>query len=53
MLEKYTTENILLVEQLSHTFANNNTKKADMVIQALLINSKILAADNLLELCQY
>jgi hypothetical protein len=24
-----------------------------MVIQALLINSKILAADNLLELCQY
>jgi hypothetical protein len=53
MLEEYTTENILLVDQLSHAFANNNAKKADTAIQALLINSKILAADNLLELCQY
>ena len=53
MLEEYTSENILLVDQLSHAFANNNAKKVDMVIQALLINSKILAADNLLELCQY
>tara|TARA_B100000809_G_scaffold45645_1_gene40042 strand:+ start:1962 stop:2537 length:576 start_codon:yes stop_codon:yes gene_type:complete len=53
MFEEYTIENILLVDQLSHAFTNNNAKKADVVIQGLLINSKILAVDNLLELCQY
>ncbi len=52
MLEEYTAENILLVEQLSHAFTQNDSKQADTVIQALFTNSKILAADNLLQLCQ-
>jgi hypothetical protein len=53
MLEEYTVENTLLVEQLSHAFVSENATKADTAIQSLLINSKILAADNLLHLCQY
>ena len=53
MLEEYTTENNALVEQLSRAFSSDDTTKANAAIQALLINSKILAADDLLQLCQY
>ncbi|PKG81601.1 hypothetical protein CXF85_19310 [Colwellia sp. 75C3] len=53
MLEEYTTENICLVEKLSHAFGSDDTTKANAAIQALLINSKILAADDLIQLCQY
>jgi len=51
MLEEYTTENIVLVEELSHAFTVNDVKKADAVIKALLVNGRILAADHLLQLC--
>lgn len=53
MLEEYTTENTVLVEELSQAFTVNDVKKADTVIKALLINSRILAADHLLQLCQH
>lgn len=53
MLEEYTTENTVLVEELSQAFTVNDVKKADAVIKVLLINSRILAADHLLQLCQH
>ena len=53
MLEEYTTENKVLVEQLSQSFAINDSKNAEAAIQALTVNSKILAADHLLEHCQH
>jgi len=52
MLEEYTTENCELVKALSEIFVTNDTHKAKAIIQTLLMNSKILAADNLLYLCQ-
>ncbi|PKI17781.1 hypothetical protein [Colwellia sp. 12G3] len=53
MLGEYTAENIFLVEQLSHALTCDDTEKAEAAIEALLINSKILAADNLVQLCQH
>jgi len=53
MLEEYTTENIILVEELSQAFTVNDVKQADAVIKALLVNGRILAADHLLQLCQH
>lgn len=53
MLDEYTSENILLVEELSQAFTVNDFKKADAVIKALLVNGRILAADHLLQLCQH
>jgi len=53
MLEEYTTENTVLMEELSQAFTVNDIKKADAVIKVLLINSRILAADHLLQLCQH
>ena len=53
MLEEYTTENIVLVKELSQAFTVNDTKKANTVIQALLVNGRILAAGHLLHLCQH
>lgn len=53
MLDEYTVENILLVEKLSHAFMNDDAINANVAIQALLVNSKILAADYLLHLCQH
>ncbi len=52
MIQEYTTENTLLVEQLCQEFKDNNTKKIEVTIQKLLVNSQILAAENLLNLCQ-
>jgi len=52
MLQEYTAENTLLLELLCQEFRNNNTKKIEVIIQKLLVNSKILAAENLLNLCQ-
>ena len=52
MLQEYTTENTLLIEQLGQEFSDNNTKKAEVTIQTLLVNSKILAAEHLINLCQ-
>lgn len=52
MLEEYTTENITLVAKLTKAFMLNNAKNLDEVIQRLSINANILAADNLLLLCQ-
>lgn len=52
MLQEYTAENTLLVEQLCQEFNDNNTKEIETIIQKLLVNSKILAAVNLLKLCQ-
>ena len=53
MLDEYTAENTELVDQLSQAFVINDVKEADVAIQALLVNSKILAADNLSNLCQH
>jgi hypothetical protein len=52
MLDEYTSENILLVKELSQAVAVHDGKKADDIIQALLVNARILAAENLLHLCQ-
>ncbi|TYK66520.1 hypothetical protein [Colwellia echini] len=52
MLDEYTTENGDLITDLHQVFLNNETEKAGRIIQALLDNSKILAADYLLSLCQ-
>ena len=53
MIEEYTSENIELVEQLSQAFSINDAKNVDSAIQALQVNGKILAANNLLHLCQH
>ena len=53
MIEEYTTENIELVEQLSQAFSINDANNADSAIKALQVNGKILAANNLLHLCQH
>ncbi|PKH88471.1 hypothetical protein [Colwellia sp. Bg11-28] len=53
MLEEYTTENIVLVEELSQAFTVNDVEKVDAIIKALLVNGRILAADHLLQLCQH
>jgi len=53
MLDEYITENESQIKILSQAFINNDAKKADTAVQALLINSKILAADYLLHLCQH
>lgn len=53
MIEEYTTENNELVEKLTRAFNRNDTNNAKIAIQALQINAQILAADNLLNLCQY
>ena len=53
MIEEYTTENSQLVAKLSHAFSINDAHNADSAIQALQVNGKILAADNLLHLCQH
>ena len=52
MLDEYTTENILLVKELSQAIAVHDGKKADDVVRALLVNARILAAENLLHLCE-
>ena len=52
MLDEYTAENILLVKELSQAVMIHDGKKADDVIQVLLVNARILAAENLLHLCQ-
>ena len=53
MIEEYTTENIELVAQLSQAFSINDANNADSAIKALQVNGKILAANNLLHLCQH
>ncbi len=52
MLDEYTTENILLVKELGQAIAVHDGKKADDVVRALLVNARILAAENLLHLCE-
>jgi len=52
MLQEYTAENTLLVEQLYQEFMGNNATEIEITIQRLLVNSKILAAKNLSSLCQ-
>ena len=52
MLDEYTTENRLLVEELCQAVAVHDGKKADDVIQALLVNARILAAERLQHFCQ-
>jgi len=51
MLDEYTTENMVLVTQLEQAFSSNDVVSANVAIQALVVNSKILAADHLLHLC--
>jgi len=52
MLEEYTSENTLLFERLSKAFAINDVDNAEVIIKALSVNAKILAAGNLLIICQ-
>ncbi|MEI6894642.1 MAG: hypothetical protein V5789_08430 [Colwellia sp.] len=52
MLAEYTNENSELVMELSQSFASEDSQKVNAVIQTLLINSKILAADSLLAHCK-
>jgi hypothetical protein len=52
MLEEYTSENTLLVERLSKAFTINDVGSAEIVIEALMVNARILAAGNLLKICQ-
>lgn len=52
MLDEYTIENRLLVEELSQAISAHDGKKADDIIRVLLVNARILAADSLLHLCQ-
>lgn len=53
MLEEYTTENISLNEKLNYAFSVNATDDVNNAISALTVNAKILAANNLLSLCQH
>jgi len=52
MLQEYTSENTLLVDKLCQEFRGNNTEEVETTIHKLLVNSKILAADDLLSLCK-
>lgn len=52
MLDEYTNENSMLLMELSLSFENNDSEMAETAIKALIVNSKILAADSLLSLCQ-
>lgn len=52
MLDEYITENISLVKELSQAVAVHDGKKAEDIIQVLSVNARILAAVNLLHLCQ-
>ncbi|TMM45621.1 hypothetical protein [Colwellia ponticola] len=53
MLAEYTAENTVLVKQLSQAFINDDAIKVAVAAQSLLVNSKILAADYLVHLCQH
>jgi hypothetical protein len=52
MLQEYTAENTLLIERLDLEFMDNNTDEVEKTIHKLLVNSKILAAEHLINLCQ-
>lgn len=52
MLEEYADENIALVEKLNASFNDNDMDKFKELIQQLQVNSNILSADDLIELCQ-
>ncbi|KGJ97322.1 hypothetical protein [Colwellia psychrerythraea] len=51
MLEEYTSENTSLLSCLEQAIAIDDTTDAEMAIKALLVNGKILAAENLIDLC--
>lgn len=51
MLEEYTLENTQLMANLSHAFNGNHSDNAEAIIERLTVNSRILAAADLLKLC--
>ncbi|WP_019029181.1 hypothetical protein [Colwellia piezophila] len=53
MLDDYTSNNEVLVAALTKALVDNNVKKVAAIIKALTVNSKILAADELLQLCHH
>lgn len=53
MIDEYTSENSVVVEQLVIAFYANDVANIDIAIQALSVNAKILAADYLLHLCDH
>ncbi len=53
MIDEYTSENSVIVERLVKAFYVNDVANIDIAIQALAVNSKILAADHLHHLCDH
>jgi uncharacterized membrane-anchored protein YhcB (DUF1043 family) len=51
MLDEYTQENSQLMVKLSHEFSSNHSDNVAVIIDRLLVNSRILAASHLLQLC--
>jgi hypothetical protein len=53
MIGEYTIENTLLVTRLEQAFDAGELDKAEIAIQSLIVNGRILAADYLLYLCEH
>jgi hypothetical protein len=53
MIGEYTIENTLLVTRLEQAFDAGELDNAEIAIQALIVNGRILAADYLLYLCEH
>jgi hypothetical protein len=51
MLDEYTQENSQLMVKLSQEFSSNHSDNVGVIIDRLLVNSRILAASHLLQLC--
>jgi hypothetical protein len=52
MIDEYTGENVFLVDGLNKAFVTNDMAAAEAAMSALMINGRILAANDLLNTCQ-